>query len=804
MKILALKIRNFRGIVNLELKPDGHTVVLCGANGTGKSSVVEAIDFLLTGSIRRFEGKGAGDLSLTEHAPHLGAPVASAAVEAKVRLPSCAEFTIVRTVARRKTPTISPASSAELEAALEVAAKGHHALTRQQILRFIAVTPGDRAQTIQALLDVESILKLGKQFAAAARDAKSALASAAEHVEAIESQLADAVGVDGFDEGEISERLSTELERLGLSPLAKGSLKLPRAIPSPGPASTPSSMGEDLLALVEELERSRKTAAPAEQSMSTALKTLAADPGLLEALEEQELVAKGLSRLAADDSACPLCKTEWDGGELRKFLQQRVRQAERAATLQAALDAQAAQVSRAASELASEAERLARQLDHADAKRFLVSLAKGARAAGRLLKNPSALTDEAGWRPSRWLPADVEVLRKAAAALPAQRPPTAKEEAARILTECRVLCTQLGGARARRAQEEKRAAAAQALKEAAQGAKNRVLSSLYDQIQDTFSSLYAKLHAHEKGFCAELRQEENSLRFEVDFHGRGLFPPTALHSEGHQDSMGLCLYLALMKKLTQGQLQVTVLDDVMMSVDSEHRREICTLLHKDFEGQQFFITTHDRLWAKQLQHEGVVAAQNLKMLGGWSLEDGPVVSATGWEKVDELLARGEVDQAAFALRRQIEEFFSDVCDALHAPVRFRGHGRYDSADLYPGARDRFRELLAKASEAAASWRSEDRTHAIEKRLARLNDAVRSLEQERWIINLLVHHNADYQATAADLRPVTKALRQLFEEYKCGTCHSAIAIRSSGGAEVLTCVCAEVSWPLQKHKVKAAG
>ena len=49
------------------------------------------------------------------------------------------------------------------------------------------------------------------------------------------------------------------------------------------------------------------------------------------------------------------------------------------------------------------------------------------------------------------------------------------------------------------------------------------------------------------------------LNFEVDFHGRGQHPPHALHSEGHQDSMGLCLYLALTEHLRGGLMNLIIL-----------------------------------------------------------------------------------------------------------------------------------------------------------------------------------------------------------------------------------------------------
>ena len=111
--------------------------------------------------------------------------------------------------------------------------------------------------------------------------------------------------------------------------------------------------------------------------------------------------------------------------------------------------------------------------------------------------------------------------------------------------------------------------------------RDEILGDLYNGIRDRFVELYRDLHQEDEGnFEATLQLSEASLDFEVDFHGRGTHPPHALHSEGHQDSMGVCLFLALSEKLTHGEISLIVLDDVVMSVDKSHRRKLCGVLGK--------------------------------------------------------------------------------------------------------------------------------------------------------------------------------------------------------------------------------
>ena len=49
VKLLKLDIENFRGIKNFVLTPDGHRITVQGANGTGKSTLMAAFLWLLTG-----------------------------------------------------------------------------------------------------------------------------------------------------------------------------------------------------------------------------------------------------------------------------------------------------------------------------------------------------------------------------------------------------------------------------------------------------------------------------------------------------------------------------------------------------------------------------------------------------------------------------------------------------------------------------------------------------------------------------------------------------------------------------------
>ena len=160
---------------------------------------------------------------------------------------------------------------------------------------------------------------------------------------------------------------------------------------------------------------------------------------------------------------------------------------------------------------------------------------------------------------------------------------------------------------------------------------DELLAGLYAEVEKDFSGLYSAINRNdEKAFSAKLIPSMGKLGFNVDFYGRGFFPPGAYHSEGHQDGMGLCLYLALMRHLQKDGFSFAVLDDVLMSVDIGHRREVCAVLKKEFPNTQFILTTHDPIWLRHMKSEGLISGRGAVQFRAWDVDFGP----TQWDDRD--------------------------------------------------------------------------------------------------------------------------------------------------------------------------
>jgi hypothetical protein len=241
-----------------------------------------------------------------------------------------------------------------------------------------------------------------------------------------------------------------------------------------------------------------------------------------------------------------------------------------------------------------------------------------------------------------------------------------------------------------------------------------------------------------------------------------------------------------------------VLDDVLMSVDAGHRRAVAELLKREFPNCQLIITTHDRVWWRQLRSLGVVSGRGSVEFKSWSIEDGPVMHADAtalFQDVDVLLTVGNVPSAAHALRRGIETILPDICDAFGAVVRYRGDGGWSAGDFLPAAMGRYGDLLAKARAAAHSWSDSSVDWAA------LDTSRKAIFQqyaaETWAVNANVHFNEWAEFSTEDFRPVVEAYRALFACFVCESCGVLLRIIEEGTTAIaLRCDCNRTNWNLK--------
>jgi len=813
ISIKSITIKEFRGIRDLTIDLNGKSFGICGPNGTGKSGVVDALEFALTGNISRLSGEGRGDISLKEHGAHVDRrnDPEKAVVAITADIPSLRKtVTVERTVKAPSAAKVTPADADVLDVLRKIAKRPEIVLSRRELIRYVLATPGKRAEEVQALLHIEDIDKV--------RGGLQKLANAYErqlpYVESVARDARDllqrALNVSQLRSESILSASNVQREILGLPLLQEltdktsltDGLNAPiRALPQTIQKSQASA---DLVATRETLEASFNAEVTRRlPELLSAIQSLARNPLVKQGMRLESFLTVGIE--LALQEFCPFCDKPWNLDELRKHVQVK---------LQGLKDVsrQRQEISQKVAPMANVCRRLASQLTallrHAALPKQAIPMPVVSGFSAELYK----MADDLERQPSLEeitvllgklvIPADLNTDLDSFSKAVAELPDSSKQDAAKIwLTVAQERLENYRSSMRKLKIAREQANIARQIFDTYTHTNDAVLTALYDEVQKDFAALYAFINrSDEKDFKAKLTPSMGKLGFDVDFYGRGFFPPGAYHSEGHQDGMGLCLYLALMRHLHGEEFIAAILDDVLMSVDSGHRREVCSLLKKEFPNTQFIMTTHDPIWLRHMRTEGLIAARAALQFRKWNVDTGPTQwdERDVWSEIGECLDNNDVLSAAGLLRHYLEYTAAEICHHLRAPVEFRGDAQYQLGELMPSAISRLGRLYSRGKDAANSWGQKEVGEELLKREAQFARFAQATNVEQWQVNSAIHFNNWENLGKNDFTPVAKAFQDLLGAFSCAKCNQYLRVTPEREAiEALRCDCGQTNVNLKK-------
>ena len=818
MRLLELTVQNVRGLPNLRLELNGKSIVIWGPNGAGKSCVVDAIDFLFTGRISRLMGEGTAGITLARHGPHIDHDAESALVKAMVQLEEFPEpIELSRCMAHPDHLDCSEEARVSLARTSDLMRRGGVVLTRRDILRYVAAEAGKRANEIKALLHLEDVDNVRSSLIRARTELGRKEKSAREAIETAKVEVNVTLGLTKYSDGGLLEQVNASRQILSgglidaVTPSSfKEGISPPLAIDA-GPSSVNPNLFQQAVQNVrQKTDHNLITTHSAEdRNLRASIAKLKRNPELLAELEQLELTEHA-SRFVEDSTIdCPVCGASWAEGHLKSHLDARIASAHEANHIRKEISEYSENLLVPVRDVIANVNALneglkAATVETGDGDRCTIdSWLASLTALQAALANPIENFLDSGFSTEfvgRLLTPDnlTDILDRIEKAVQESVPkPTPEQTAWDKLTRLDESVRALGNRNREKETASLNSQRSKLLAAEYEKARDMVLEGLYSRIADRFVEFYRVLHSHEGDlFGAGLQPQRAGLIFEVDYMGRGTHPPHALHSEGHQDSMGVCLFLALNEELVNGDLGFIVLDDVMMSVDTGHRKDICRLLAEQFADYQFVITTHDRTWAKQLRQERVVGDAQVIEFTGWTVEGGPNThrQLDLWETIREHLERDDVNGAAFRLRRGNEDFFEDVCSALGAQVTYNSGMQWQLDDWLPAAMNQYRDLVRRGRRAALSWNDNETVMAFDELESDRKKIYGRTYAEQWSINASVHYNNWENMSKEDFLPVADAFRDLQSLFGCSTCGGLLEkVPRKGSLQVAKCPCGKSNW-----------
>lgn len=220
-----------------------------------------------------------------------------------------------------------------------------------------------------------------------------------------------------------------------------------------------------------------------------------------------------------------------------------------------------------------------------------------------------------------------------------------------------------------------------------------VISDLSSDIQ----RIWLKLHPGEPIEDIRLllgNDDAKSVDVALKFFDKPQESPRLTLSEGHRNSLGLAVFLAFAK---HGSASAPlVLDDIVTSFDREHRCFVADVILSEFQDRQIILFTHDDQWFTELRYRLPANRWLFKCLRSWQ---SPTIgiswdtSAQAFDAARALLAH-DASAAANKARGLMDVHMAIIAELLELPVP---HVRGAKNDLR-NALDLLRRFQSRAND----------------------------------------------------------------------------------------------------------
>jgi len=297
--------------------------------------------------------------------------------------------------------------------------------------------------------------------------------------------------------------------------------------------------------------------------------------------------------------------------------------------------------------------------------------------------------------------------------------------------------------------------------------KKQKVQETYDAIRKDIQKYYTKLHPTDNPTNIDLSVElgrRASTTIKINVFGKKE-DPRALSSEGHLDSLGLCIFLAFINKFNRA-CSLLILDDVVTTIDNHHREKICDLLFSDFCNRQMIITTHDEVWCEQLRNYqrtyGIDGNFKNLTITNWDLAQGPVIVPykPRWGRIQDKIKNGD-KSAGNEGRHYLEWLLDKLCDVTKAPVPYNSSKRYEVWELLPSVEARLKKLINDV-----------------KYLSEVNSVFMELRKTLPMGNLLSHYSLLLdQISITEVRHFCEAVYNIHNKFLCPSCGTFVSYYS---------------------------
>jgi ABC-type hemin transport system ATPase subunit len=779
VRIDAIELEWFRGAADsVSLDAGDKSVVVYGLNGAGKSSFVDAVEYVLNAGriehlAHEYSGKRQERAVRNTHAPEDS--------DARFRI-TVADSTHVAVVIHKNGLSETSGGAAAVMTRWEYR---RTILRQEEVVHFINARKGEKYSTLLPLLGLEG------------------LEVAAENLR----QLGKAVATEGQLEGlqrELKQREAERHKTFGGASDAEVVAWIERlhtkyCSGATAPEDSPSLCGNVLAAIEARVASSsadvRRHAAlqeagkvdlePDIQAIRAHTSKLAgaAEPLIAERLEVLQASTRFGAKLeGSDEIDCPACGRLIPVEDFRAHVEV---EEKRLSELIAASDSRRTSVASLCQSLST----LKASLTKPDMTSWRDSLGEGPLAQSLAYLEdfaPEDLRDSCDEGDLRDIEKRVMPLIGAARSDSEEAPPEAKE-----LAEDKTVVVA-----AQDSLQAKALSCRTKRLEALVTFINRLEQRIRDQIRLRSDKVIKELSADIQALWAVLHPGEpiddvglyvpagadKAIDIGLTFHGRRQESPRLTLSEGYRNSLGLCIFLAMAKR-DAGEDRPIILDDVVISLDRNHRGMVQELLRQEFSDRQVIILTHDRDWFAELRQQLDPADWRFRQLLPY---ESPTVGIRWSDRAGGLgAARAQLaarpDAAANAARKIMDLEMATIAERLQLRLPYLKSVRNDRRTAHD-----FLQRLAADGKSCLQRRVSGKWEVHEEALTSIEEA------DRLLVSWGNRGSHSFDVVHAEAERLIDVCERALDFLKCPRCNAGIVVLDPA-RECVQCRCGDMRW-----------
>lgn len=282
-----------------------------------------------------------------------------------------------------------------------------------------------------------------------------------------------------------------------------------------------------------------------------------------------------------------------------------------------------------------------------------------------------------------------------------------------------------------------------------------------------------------------LPENDKAIDISLRFHGKNQGSPRLTLSEGYRNSLGLCIFLALAKHDTR-QDRPLFLDDVVISLDRNHRGMVAQLLEDQFAERQVIIFTHDRDWFAELRLQLAQKRWGFKTLLPYQTPDIGIRwshKTTTFDDARGLLA-DRPDSAGNDARKIMDTELSLIAEKLELRLTYKRSTGNDNRTAY----EFLERFLADGKNCFQN--------KVDGKFVCYIDGLDLLDKSKQLLatwgNKASH---SYDVSNVEAMTLIETCERALNAFRCAGCKTSLWSKRSSNGEWIECQCGILRWRL---------